>query len=347
MHESKKVAFCALVSVCAISLACASASTKTAPVSQAPAEDLATDQAASDRPAPPPVQTSKTGRVEYAPHIVIDWTAGQVEVESRVGLREGTLELLICSEQTKEHESVLVTAARPRQIYEAMGLLGLEPGNPMQYDPQTAQYTPAAGAPLALEIRYAVKDAGKTVAAHEWLAATDSLKAIAPPSWIFCGSRVEEDRYLADGDGTIACVVDFDTALIGMAKRHTASDENLWLVANTPAIPAKDTPCTLVIRALETAPMIVRLTPENYFAYNDNVIDALQLDALIKSRTRHYPAQQVHLSAAENTPNDFARVAGRCIIGSGIARENLVLALNPEEPKEPAAETSSSAGDNN
>lgn len=298
---------------------------------EAPAEPE--PQTAEPPPAPPPAEGK---RVAYAPHVTIDWSVPQVEIDARIVLREGLLELLMCSAGTKEHESILATQARPKQIYEALGLIGLAAGRPAQYDPQTSEVTPASGAPLALEIACPDGDAEKVVAAHEWLASPETLQPVAPPSWIFCGSREDEGRFLADVDGTVACVVDFDTSLIGLAERHSASDAELWAAANTPRVPPVGTSCRLIVRALATDPIVVQLTPENYFATHDAVIDALQLDALIKQRIRHYPAQRVELSAAPGTPNNFARVAGRCIIGSGIAPENLSLTLHPEG-EDPAA----------
>ncbi|UCE61208.1 MAG: hypothetical protein JSU63_05560, partial [Phycisphaerales bacterium] len=61
---------------------------------------------------------------QFAPGVKIDWQRRVVEVDASVVLREGPLELLACSPQTREHESILAVRARPLHIYQAMGLIG-------------------------------------------------------------------------------------------------------------------------------------------------------------------------------------------------------------------------------
>ena len=251
----------------------------------------------------------------------------------------------MCSEQTKEHESILVTAARPRRVYEAMGLIGLEPGHPLRYDPTTAQYTPATGQRLALEIYYRNGEEDKTVAAHEWMAASGTQQSISAPGWVFCGSQTVDGKFAADVEGTVACVVDFKAALIGLADRHSARNSELWLGANTPLVPERGTPCRLVIRGLDVEPLVLTLTPEGFFLWKDDILDPLELDAVIRWRTRHHPSQRVELSPMEveadevKRMNLFARVARRAIIGSGIAPESMTLDLL-EEPEEEATDSS-------
>src|ERR1043166_8218583 len=43
----------------------------------------------------------------FQPGVRIDWEQKAVEIDARVVLREGPLELFACSPQTKEHESIL------------------------------------------------------------------------------------------------------------------------------------------------------------------------------------------------------------------------------------------------
>ncbi len=280
-------------------------------------------------------------RVEYAPHVLIDWSVPQVEVTGRVVLREGPLELLMCAEGTKEHESILATAADARNIFEAMGLIGLEPGEPAAYDPDTQQATPASGQRLRLDIHELVGEGKRVFAAHEWLAPTDGEGPIDPPHWVFSGSTTNANgKMTAAVEGTIACVVDFNTALISIGESHTASNEALWVEALTSAIPAEGAECSLVIRALNDEPIVLTLTPENYFRWNDTILDALELDALIRERILHNPEQKVVLNEAPGEPNPFARLAAAAIVGSGIKRENLTANLLPREQETPRAPVS-------
>ena len=187
---------------------------------------------------------------EYATGVRIDWRDLVVEVDAVVTLRQGPLELLACSPQTREHESILVIRARPLRIHEAMGLIGLTPGAPVRYDDQRDRWLPASGESLSLDIRYRDSGVERTVAARRWLLDVQRHEPPEQLDWIFAGSRRGRDgRFGADAAGTVVAVVDFDTALIAPAALHSSSNEALWLEANTAAIPPVGTPCTLLIRS--------------------------------------------------------------------------------------------------
>jgi len=293
----------------------------------------------SEKPAPSPAPSDKPKRAEYAPHVTIDWTVPQVEIAAKVVLREGPLELLLCSQGTKEHESILATPARPRHVFEALGLIGATPGRPPAFDLDRKLPIPATGQRLAIELITEESGGRRVVAAHEWMKSTAADRPLAVPRWVFCGSRTEGDRFAADGEGTMVCVVDFDTAVVGTGENHSADNDALWAAADSSAIPATGTPCIVVIRPLDDAPINLVLTPENMFQWDDRVLDALELDTLIRERTRHNPDQKVTLGETPGEPNPFARLAAHAIVGSGIKRENLTLNLlpRPEKPATPPA----------
>ncbi len=186
----------------------------------------------------------------FAPGVRIDWKHQIVEVDARVVLRQGPLELLACSPQTREHESIFVVAAQPIHVFQAMGLIGLEAGRPVRYDEQASRLLPAQGEPLDIRIRWKVNSGKQTVPARKLLM---TLPAGRPPEslhWVFAGSRrMGQGAYGADQDGTVICVVDFDTALIGLRSLHTADNDVLWLAANPDTIPPLGTLCTLLIRS--------------------------------------------------------------------------------------------------
>ena len=53
--------------------------------------------------------------------------------------------------------------ARPLHIFQAMGLIGLEPGSPVGYDEKRNQLIPPKGAPLDISVRYGKAGKEKTV----------------------------------------------------------------------------------------------------------------------------------------------------------------------------------------
>lgn len=185
---------------------------------------------------------------DFAPGVRIDWPNQTVEVDAKIVLRAGPLELFACSPQTREHESVIVVSARPMHIFQAMGIAGLEPGTPVRYDETLDVSFPPRGTSLDLRVRF--RDAGKTrlIPIEHWMR---RVKQKQPPEWIdwvFAGSKTYKGgRFGADADGTVVCVVDFDTALISVGAIKSADNDSLWLEANTERIPPIDTPCTLLI----------------------------------------------------------------------------------------------------
>ena len=115
--------------------------------------------------------------VEYQPGIVIDYPANQVLVDAEIVLRQGVLELLACCPHTKEHESILRVLVRPLHVYEALGLLGVQPGRPPGWDPKHQTRIPPRGDPLEIVIRYPAASGMVEVNAWDWM-----LTASDPPT---------------------------------------------------------------------------------------------------------------------------------------------------------------------
>ena len=149
-------------------------------------------RSAPAQPATPP--TSQPGPtlgrvVDFAPGVRIDWSQIQVELAARVVLREGPLELFACSPHTREHESILAVPARPWHIYQALGLIGLEPGQPGTYDEQNDRWIPAHGDRLTIHVRHAAPEGPSQVDISEWMLNARTNQPVPPQEWIFCGSR--------------------------------------------------------------------------------------------------------------------------------------------------------------
>ena len=213
---------------------------------------------------PPPVQSrpavpsssptpSSGRRVGYAPGVVIDWPNTRIELTGKVVLREGLLELLACSPRTREHESIMAIDARPLHVFQALGLVGLEPGHPVRYDEEHDRWLAPSGDPIEIQVRWTVEGKTRTVDVWDWLKDAETGAPLEARGWIFCGSRsFPGGTFGADADGTVICVVDFDTALIGLAEMHSADNAELWVAANSEKIPPPGTPCTMLIRRAGT-----------------------------------------------------------------------------------------------
>lgn len=216
------------------------------------------------------------------PGVRIDWVAGAVELDAKVVLRKGPLELFACSPQTREHESILVTKAKPTHVFQAMGLVGLQPGSPVAYDEEKKKWLAPTGEKLRVSIM--CNSGGGYVPARTWV--IDPKTKVSPEtmSWVFAGSSTLPDgRFLADLDGTIICLVDFESALITVAALHTADNSSLWLEANTNAIPPVETPC--IIRIENQDPRIIAVLGANgELTRNSRPLAAETLAAELKAR---------------------------------------------------------------
>jgi hypothetical protein len=191
-----------------------------------------------------------SGPAAYQPGVSIDWSAGQVLIAGEVVLRSGDLELFACAAGTKEHESIVRVAARPLHIYQALGLVGFEPGHPPYFDNKVKQVVPATGERLEISVRWTQDGRTQTVPIEQWMYDKQRKAAPSPIDWVFAGSVPTEDgQIFADVDGAVLCLVDFDGAIIAVGASHSPDNASLWLAANTEVIPPVATPVTLIVQA--------------------------------------------------------------------------------------------------
>ncbi len=219
-------------------------------VATAPAASMsAAPSAAGDAPV-----TSRPARaLAYKPGITLNYEKLQVEVESKVVLRQGELELLAWSvaPTPKEHETILASRAKPSDVYEALGLIGLAPGTPPRYDWEAQVSHPATGD--AVDVLVAYERAGERVehSICDWAIDRGREAPMEKRPWVFCGShQTEQGAFAADIEGTLVTVVDFPSSLLSLGESHSDSDSALWLAANTDAIPPTGTDVTLILRAV-------------------------------------------------------------------------------------------------
>jgi len=74
------------------------------------------------------------------------------------------LEVMVCTPDTKEHESLVMTKARASDVHAALLAIGLEPGSPGRWDFKDKEFIPVPPRGGAVEVRLAYKTAdGKEV----------------------------------------------------------------------------------------------------------------------------------------------------------------------------------------
>ena len=210
--------------------------------------------------APPRAPNTHQRIVDYAPNVRIDWGNRRVEVDGEICLREGMLELLVCSPNTREHESIISSPARPLRIYEALGLIGVAPGHPLRYDEPGKRWLPPEGDPIRIDVRWTVDGQAQTADLGTWVRDIETGEPIPPGAWVFAGSyRTQRGALAADGDGTIVCVVDFSSALIALPELRSADNALLRLEAAKKKIPPTGTAVTLLLSAAQESQLEIRI----------------------------------------------------------------------------------------
>jgi len=187
--------------------------------------------------------------VKTLPGIELDIEAREVRLESKVVLQSGALELFVCSEGTREHESVLATRARPSHVTFALSMLGLSPGKP-GFTTEAGAFSPPAGRVLRILCRYTGPDGKRhEVPAHEFLRLVGSEDALDRSiDWVYVGRPEADARRAADREGTVVCLSNFPEAVIDVPFESTADNAALVYEANPNAVPKVGTPVEIVIR---------------------------------------------------------------------------------------------------
>lgn len=272
---------------------------------------------------------------EFAPGVRIDWTKRTVEVDARVVLREGLIELFACTPGTREYESIVVVRGSPTHVYQAMGLVGLEAGSPVRYDEKRQRLLPPTGQALDILVRYRKAGAERTVSARRWLMDVEKRRPPKSLPWVFAGSRVLGDGRLgAENEGTVVCVVDFDTALIAVGAFHTADDAALWLAANTEEIPPIGTPCTLLIRRKPGRTIEVELTTEGTVRLGGKPVSVKELSQILRSNKTDGTGMHLILQPGSQVTNKTIESAIDSLVRGGIDRK--AIEVRPVGPSRPA-----------
>jgi len=225
------------------------------------------------KPAPKPARKSVK-----LPGLVIDLPQRCVDIESTVCLEDGFLELIACTKETKEHESIVVVKARPMHIHTALLLLGAKNGNPAMMRPVDEQQTrwvhiPPRGDPVDVYLEFKDSD-GKMVerpisdfvtrAARspdeqfdpdnidaDNADANESNKF--PRTFLFAGSHLHGDgpgprKYLADLSGNVISIATFGDELLCLPGVHAKANDALMWQINAAKLPKVGSNVTLRLR---------------------------------------------------------------------------------------------------
>jgi len=173
----------------------------------------------------------------------------RVHLLGEVCLREGPLEVFLCKNFTKEHESILRCDADAREIHAALLLTGAQAGSPAKFVPK---FQPPTGTKIKVSVTYREKGKVKTAPASEWV--KDKEGKDLAYDWVFAGSRLFKDPenpqaqpfYLAN-NGEVISLSNFPDSMMDLPVKSSKDAADLLFEANTKRIPPLRSPVLVTL----------------------------------------------------------------------------------------------------
>ncbi len=203
---------------------------------------------------------------EAFPHVWVDVAAKVVEFEGSVPIVVNDpeapivyLEVIVCIPDTKEHETLIVTPARPSHVQAALLMIGLQPGKPgsWTWDDKTLISHDPTGDRLSIEFVYTDKAGAERIATpSQWVMNELTKDRLPDLPFVFAGSRMIDrgfggEKYDADGTGLLVGLATFGSETIAWPTTFSPDSEiaePVW-IADPDAVPDVDTPVRVRLRA--------------------------------------------------------------------------------------------------
>lgn len=173
----------------------------------------------------------------------IDKKQRTIAFPALVNLREGNIEYLIVTATGKTHESLLRTEARPHHLQVALLLLGVKGAgtNSLPEDPKRS----LPGDKVRIDLSWAEGPKTRRCRAEEFVQNRRTATRLKRGPWVFTGSRLREDGFAAELDGSIVSLITDGDALINNPRPGREDDDN-WLI-RTNGLPPLSTAVSVII----------------------------------------------------------------------------------------------------
>jgi len=223
--------------------------------------------------APPKSLEEALERLQL-PGIKINIDSWSVDVEATVSLRYGLLELIACTKDSKEHESVIAVNAKPSHIHTALLLIGATPGNPAMRkiigEGDEARFIdlPPRGGLVDVYLVIDTDEGKKEFPINQFIEkAHDDFYQERPAedpeqkpelypthTFMFTGSVLVEHgednprQYVADYSGNVISLVTFGDELLSTPEIHDDANHALVWQVRSQGLPEIDSPVTLRLK---------------------------------------------------------------------------------------------------
>lgn len=188
------------------------------------------------------------------PHITVNREKGYVDVDAKVCLREGMLELIVTTVGGKEHEACFAILAKPRHVMVGLLVIGLKPGSPGRFVGRGGDYWQVnpSGDPVTVSVIY--KKDGKQIERpiSDFVFNERTKKPLGRSDFVFSGSRVVKAdgkaHFAADIDGTVLSLVSFGSELMAYPIAASDSNELIEWVVHSKVMPEEATSVVIRLR---------------------------------------------------------------------------------------------------
>lgn len=197
-----------------------------------------------------------------------------VDVEAEVCLHEGLLELVACTEDSKEHESIVVLKARPLHVHTALLLFGARPGTPAMRKVADGEGgerlipVPPAGDAIDVSLVFPGPDgkpqehpirrfiAPANLLDFDGSPLPEAKKKPFPPKFLFAGSLLVEKgagprKYVCEDSGNVISISTFGDELLCLPGIHGHDNDGLAWQVNPKGLPAVGKPVILRLRPIK------------------------------------------------------------------------------------------------
>ena len=181
---------------------------------------------------------------------------------------KGAVEYLVCGRNGKEYESIIVVDATAKEIYDALGKLDVQVGEPPGYDEEKDEPTSPKGTAVLIYAEWKSGGETKKIRAEELVFNVKTQKPMQNVAWIYSGSRVVPDLDSEDEDAMmpqafmsndLVALRLFDASALFQNPLPESSEENIYK-KNDALLPKLGTPVTLTIEVNRKMQLFVIIT---------------------------------------------------------------------------------------
>ena len=208
-----------------------------------------------------PVRMVEPGIFEVG-RVRLDQRRRSITLPATLNKTKGLMEYFLVTTYGKTHESILKSQAEPYHIHLAMLLLGAHgpgnadfPGSPANGIPGPVVHPSKETIPgdkVAIEVKWKTPAGETRHWAEDLIRKNDTPTNMAPGSWVYNGSLIVNNKFLAQMDGSIISLVTDPVALINnIGPGH---DNDLIWEPNVTNLPPPDLAVEVTITFLAAPP---------------------------------------------------------------------------------------------